>query len=119
MVSTLRQSQKTEACLAWEGLIRAACASAAAQPQDSIRAVTISHRTDQLTAQERAWLLPFAQSLARELGLELETEQQLQRLVLRFSRATAGLSKETASESCGLNIRALWHLLVWRRRHED
>jgi hypothetical protein len=116
MVADLRQTQKSDEYRAWEGLIRAACASAAAQSPEVIRAVTVSHRIDQLDTGERDALLAFAQALAGEMILELETEESRERLVLRFSRKPSREPQHVRSEGpSGADLRAIWRRIVWQR----
>ena len=117
MVVYSRQTQTTQEYMAWEGLIRAACASAAVQSPGAIRAVTVSHGTDQLNAAEIEAVLGFARGLAHDLSLDLETEETPGRLVLRFSRQSPA-KPETAleSEPFSADFKALWRRLVWQRR---
>ena len=118
MVASSRQVQTTQAYMAWEGLIRAACASAAAQSSQAISAVTISHRTDQLSSEELEAVLGFARGLAHDLELDLENEESPGRLLLRVSRRAA-VEPEAPTEKeepYGPDLKALWHRLVWQRR---
>jgi hypothetical protein len=95
-------------------LIRAACLSAAAQASDAIVAVTVSHRTDWLTALERETLLDLARHLALRLALDIEAEESGRNLVVRVSRQVPGAA--CPGEPFGQRVRALWHRYTWARR---
>jgi hypothetical protein len=116
MVVHSRQTQTTQEYMAWEGLIRAACASAASQQPGAIRAVTVSHRADQLSSSELEAVLGFARGLAHDKGLYVETEESTRRLLLRFSRQPAADEASVEAEPFGPGIKALWRRLVWQRR---
>jgi hypothetical protein len=92
MVTYKTQTQASQQYKAWEGLVRAASASAAGQSRDVIRAVTVSHRTDGLCDQEVDAILGLARGLADDRRLSVETEISLDRLVLRFSRGAVAES---------------------------
>ena len=116
MVAYKGQTQTSQQYTAWEGLIRAACASAAAQPAVVIQAVTVSHRTDQLSTEALEAIIGFARGLAHDLSLDLETEESTGRLVLRFSRRSAAEPDAPEAVPFAPDIKALWHRLVWQRR---
>jgi hypothetical protein len=116
MVSTIRQIHTTQQYRAWEGLIRAACASAAAQSSDAIRSVTVSHRTDELTDAELGRVLNEASTLADDLGLDFETKESPGRLVLSFTRAAPTPAMPGTAEPPGLHLKTLWRQLVCQRR---
>jgi hypothetical protein len=116
MVSTMRQTATTQQYRAWEGLIRAACASAAAQSSDAIRSVTVSHRADELTDAELGRVLSEASTLAEDLGLDFETKESPGRLVLSFTRAALTPAMLGTAEPPRLHLKTLWRQLVCQRR---
>jgi hypothetical protein len=116
MATSLRQTPTTQQYRAWEGLIRAACASAAAQSSDAIRSVTVSHRTDQLAIAELGLLLDEAAGMAGAQGLVLQAKESPGRLVLSFTRAAPTPATPGTGEQVGLNLKTLWRQLVCQRR---
>ena len=110
MVTFTRTAIVNEGYRAMEELVRAGCTSASEDQGNPIRAVTISHRTDQMSSGEVSSIIDLARGLANDVGLEVEVNSSSHHLALRVSKPApehAGNSDQSATETG-----ALWRWLI-------
>src|SRR6476660_7341757 len=97
----------------WRTLLRTACHTVTSQPTAMITATTVSHRFPDITAWETRVLTAAAWADGDKTGLVVETEDEGDRLTVRFSRRLPERMREQAGSSSSRRVIALG--AVWRR----